>query len=75
MDFRVLVPSREFLVERLPCRIFFHPNYVAVFVKLFGATLTVSAPVSDYVSIIGFNALMHGRVAIEDRGALLRQAI
>jgi len=40
---------------------------VAVFVKLFGATLTVSAPVFNYVSIIGFNALMQVRGAIEER--------
>ena len=64
VNFRVLVPPGEPLVKRLPCRIFAHPNYVAVFVELFGATLGMSAPVSGYVSIIGFSALMYGEVAI-----------
>jgi isoprenylcysteine carboxyl methyltransferase (ICMT) family protein YpbQ len=49
-----------------------HPNYVAVAGEIVGVALTVWAPVTGALSLLGFGTLLRRRIAIEDR-ALGRQ--
>jgi methyltransferase len=71
-SFRVLVPPGRPLVASGPYRWMRHPNYLAVLGEILGVAITVWAPVTGLVGLAGFGALMHRRIAIEDR-ALGRQ--
>lgn len=70
--FRVLVPPGARLVTAGPYRWLRHPNYVAVLGELVGFALTVWAPVTGTLSVLGFGSLIWKRVRIEER-ALGRQ--
>jgi methyltransferase len=71
-SYRVLVlPGRE-LVARGPYRWLRHPNYLAVVGEIAGVALTVWAPVTGALALVGFGSLLRRRIAIEDR-ALGRQ--
>ena len=71
-SYRVLVlPGRE-LVTRGPYRLMRHPNYLAVVGEIAGVALTVWAPITGTLALLGFGALLWRRIAIEDR-ALGRQ--
>ena len=71
-SFRVLVLPRRPLVTRGPYRWMRHPNYLAVAGEIAGVALTVWAPVTGPVALVGFGVLMWRRIGIEDR-ALGRQ--
>lgn len=70
--FKVLVLPDRPLVEAGPYRYLSHPNYLAVAGELVGFALTVWAPMTGLIALLGFGALMRRRIAIEDR-ALGRQ--
>jgi methyltransferase len=70
--FRLLVLPGAPLVSAGPYRFLRHPNYLAVAGELAGFALTVWAPVTGLLAILGFGALMRQRIGIEDR-ALGRQ--
>lgn len=65
--FRVLVPPGAALVTAGPYRLLRHPNYVAVVGELAGVLLTVWAPLTGALAIVGFGLLMRARIGIEDR--------
>ena len=65
--FRVLVPPDAPLVTVGLYRWLRHPNYVAVIGELVGVALTVWAPASGTLSILGFGTLLWQRVRIEER--------
>ncbi len=71
-SFKLLVLPGAPLVDSGPYRFMRHPNYVAVVGELAGFALTVWAPVTGVLAIVGFSALMWRRIRIEDR-ALGRQ--
>jgi methyltransferase len=71
-SFRVLVVPGRALVASGPYRWMRHPNYVAVAGEIVGVALTVWAPVTGALSLLGFGTLLRRRIAIEDR-ALGRQ--
>jgi len=71
-SFRVLVLPGRALVTRGPYRWLRHPNYLAVVGEIVGVALTVWAPVTGLIALVGFGALMRRRIAIEER-ALGRQ--
>jgi methyltransferase len=71
-SFRVLVVPGRALVASGPYRWMRHPNYVAVAGEIVGVALTVWAPVTGLMGLLGFGALLRRRIAIEDR-ALGRQ--
>lgn len=70
--FRVLVLPEAPLVARGPYAWLRHPNYLAVIGELAGMALTVWAPMTGVVVILGFGYLLRRRIAVEDR-ALGRQ--
>lgn len=70
--FKVLVLRDAPLVAAGPYRYLSHPNYLAVAGELLGFALTVWAPATGVLALLGFGALMRRRIAIEDR-ALGRQ--
>lgn len=70
--FRVLVLPDQPLVASGPYRWMRHPNYLAVLGELAGVAVTVGAPLTGLVGVIGFGALMRARIRVEDR-ALGRQ--
>lgn len=65
--FRVLVPPDAPLVTAGPYRLLRHPNYVAVVGELIGVLLTVWAPITGALAIVGFGLLMRARIRVEDR--------
>jgi methyltransferase len=71
-SFRVLVVPGRALVSSGPYRWIRHPNYLAVVGEILGVALTVWAPVTGSIALVGFGALMWRRIGIEDR-ALGRQ--
>jgi methyltransferase len=71
-SFRVLVLPGRALVASGPYRWIRHPNYLAVLGEILGVALTVRAPVTGLMGLVGFGALLRRRIAIEDR-ALGRQ--
>jgi methyltransferase len=71
-SFRVLVIPGRPLVAGGPYRWMRHPNYLAVLGEIAGIALTVWAPVTGPLALVGFGALMRQRIRIEDR-ALGRQ--
>jgi methyltransferase len=64
--FRVLVPPGDPLVTRGPYRVLRHPNYVAVAGEFIGVALTVWAPITGVVALIGFGGLLRRRIAVEN---------
>lgn len=71
--FKVLVPPGAPLVAHGPYTLMRHPNYVAVCGEIVGVALTVWAPFTGVVALVGFGALLRRRIAVEDR-ALGRHA-
>jgi methyltransferase len=71
-SFRVLVLPARALVSSGPYRWMRHPNYLAVLGEILGVALTVWAPVTGPVALLGFGALMRRRIRIEEH-ALGRQ--
>lgn len=71
-SFRVLVLPGRGLVAHGPYRWMRHPNYLAVTGEILGVALTVWAPATGPIALMGFGALMWRRIRIEDR-ALGRQ--
>ena len=71
-SFRVLVLPGRALVASGPYRWIRHPNYLAVLGEILGVALTVRAPVTGLMGLVGFGALLRRRMAIEER-ALGRQ--
>ena len=65
--FKVLVLPDAPLVAAGPYRYLRHPNYLAVVGELLGFGLTVWAPATGVLALLGFGALMRRRIAIEDR--------
>jgi methyltransferase len=65
--FRVLVPPGAPLVAAGPYRVMRHPNYLAVVGELVGVALTVGAPLTGVLGVLGFGALLRRRIAVEDR--------
>lgn len=70
--FRVLVLPGTSPVTNGPYRLMRHPNYLAILGEFAGVALTVWAPVTGLVSIVGYGALLRRKIAVEDR-ALGRQ--
>lgn len=70
--FRVLVPPDAPLILGGPYRYLRHPNYLAVVGEIAGAAVTLRAPVSGVVSVLGFGALMRRRIIVEERALKLR---
>ena len=65
--FRVLVLRDQPLIAAGPYRWMRHPNYLAVAGELLGVALTVGAPVTGTLALLGFGALMRARIRVEDR--------
>jgi methyltransferase len=65
--FRVLVPPGDALVTRGPYRLLRHPNYLAVLGEIVGVALTVWAPITGALTLLGFGGLLVRRIAVEDR--------
>ena len=65
--YRVLVPPGAPLVVAGPYRVLRHPNYVAVVGELAGVALTVGAPFTGVLGVVGFGWLLRRRIAVEDR--------
>lgn len=65
--FRVLVPPGAPLVASGPYRWLRHPNYLAVGGEIVGVALTVWAPVTGAVALVGIGWLLRLRIAVEDR--------
>jgi methyltransferase len=65
--FRVLVPPGGMLVTRGPYRLLRHPNYLAVVGEIAGVALTVWAPITGALTLVGFGWLLQRRIAVEDR--------
>ncbi len=66
-SFRVLVLPGVPLVESGPYRWMRHPNYLAVAGEILGFALTVGAPITGVVALVGFGALMRRRMSVEER--------
>lgn len=66
-SFRVLVLPGTPLVTSGPYRWLRHPNYLAVVGELAGVALTVWAPWSGVLAVVGFGALIWRRLAVEER--------
>lgn len=66
-SFRVLVLPGQPLVATGPYRWMRHPNYLAVVGEIVGVALTVRAPVTGLLALVGFGWLMRRRIAVEDR--------
>ena len=71
-SFRVLVLPGRALVTSGPYRVMRHPNYLAVLGEILGVALTVWAPLTGAIALVGFGALLRRRIAVEER-ALGRQ--
>ena len=65
-SFRVLVLPGRPLVATGPYRWMRHPNYLAVVGEIVGVALTVWAPVTGPLALVGFGALMRRRIALEE---------
>lgn len=65
--FRVLVPPGSSRTVTGPYRFVDHPNYVAVAGELAGMALMAQAPLTGTVAVLGFGALMHARIRVEER--------
>jgi methyltransferase len=71
-SYRLLVLPGRALVTRGPYQWIRHPNYLAVLGEIVGVALTVWAPVTGLLALLGFGSLLRRRIAVEDR-ALGRQ--
>jgi len=65
--FRVIVVPGVPLIVKGPYRWLRHPNYVAVIGELIGVAVFAGAPVSGFVSVVAFGALLIKRIAVEER--------
>lgn len=65
--FRVLVPPESTLVTRGPYRLLRHPNYLGILGELVGMALMAHAPISGFLSLMGFGVLLAARIRVEDR--------
>ncbi len=66
-SYRVLVLPGEPLVTSGPYRFLPHPNYLAVAGEIAGVAVTVWAPITGTLAVIGFGWLMTVRIRVEDR--------
>lgn len=66
-SFRVLVLPGQPLVATGPYRWMRHPNYLAVAGEIVGVALTVWAPVTGLLALVGFGWLMRRRIAVEEQ--------
>jgi methyltransferase len=66
-SFRVLVLPGAPLVTGGPYRYVRHPNYVAVLGEFAGVAVTLWAPVTGVLVMLGFGYLMWRRIGIEER--------
>ena len=65
--FRVIVVPGVPLIVKGPYRWLRHPNYVAVMGELAGIAVAAGAPVSGFVAVVVFGALLIKRIAVEER--------
>ena len=65
--FRVIVVPGVPLIVKGPYRRLRHPNYVAVMGELAGAAVVAGAPVSGFVAVVVFGAMLIKRIAVEER--------
>lgn len=65
--FRVIVVPGDTLVASGPYRYLRHPNYVGVIGEIAGAALMTRAWVTGLIAVIVFAALLHKRIAVEER--------
>ena len=65
--FRVLVPPGSSRTVSGPYRFVDHPNYVAVAGELAGMALMAHAPLTGTLAVLGFGALMHERIRVEEQ--------
>jgi methyltransferase len=70
--FRVLAHPDVPPITRGPYALLRHPNYVAVIGEIVGVGLTVWAPITGTLGVVGYGALLRRKIEIEDR-ALGRQ--
>jgi methyltransferase len=66
-SFRVLVLPGQPLVATGPYRWMRHPNYLAVVGEIVGVALTVWAPVTGLLALVGFGWLMRRRITVEEQ--------
>lgn len=66
-SFRVLVPPDAALVTTGPYRLLRHPNYVAVLGELLAVAVTLAAPVTGAIALIGFGWILWKRIQVEER--------
>lgn len=72
-SFRVLALPGAALVDTGPYRFLRHPNYLAVFGELVGATLVLGAPWTGTLACIAFGALVWMRIGIEEAALGIRR--
>jgi methyltransferase len=65
--FRLLILPGAPLIRTGPYRFVRHPNYIAVLGELAGFALIVWAPISGFVSFVGFGELIRRRIRVEER--------
>ena len=65
--YKVLVLADAPLIVHGPYAFMRHPNYLAVVGELIGMALTVGAPRTGILALLGFGALLRRRIALEDR--------
>ena len=63
----VLVVPGDRLVTTGPYKFISHPNYVAVVGEIISVAMTVWAPITGTLAVIGFGWLMILRVRVEER--------
>jgi methyltransferase len=66
-SFRVLVVPGAPLVATGPYRFLRHPNYLAVVGEIVSVGLTVWAPLTGLMAVVGFGWLLRERIRVEDR--------
>lgn len=66
-SFRVLVPPGAALVTTGPYRWLQHPNYVAVMGELLAVAVTLAAPITGALALIGFGWILRARIRVEER--------
>ena len=72
-SFRVMVVPGLPLITGGPYRWVRHPNYVAVLGEIAAIAVTLSAPVSGAIAVLGFAWLLRKRILVEERALGLRE--
>jgi len=72
-SFRVMVVPGLPLITGGPYRWVRHPNYVAVLGEIAAIAVTLSAPVSGVIAVLGFAWLLRKRILVEERALGLRE--